>query len=66
MEEEIREYIKVCELQEFEEASKTIEKWLPYIVNSFIDERFSNGFTEELNNKIKVINKKSSIWIQKL
>lgn len=36
-------------------AATTIKNWLPYIVNSFIDERFSNGFTEELNNKIKVI-----------
>ena len=42
-------------LDEFEEASKTINNWLPYIVNSFIDKRFSNGFTEGLNNKIKVI-----------
>lgn len=42
-------------MEEFKEAAKTIENWLPYIVNSFIDERFSNGFTEGLNNKIKVI-----------
>lgn len=57
-EEEIREWIDVCKgsgLKEFEDASKTIENWLPYIVNSFIDKRFSNGFTEGLNNKIKVI-----------
>jgi len=46
---------KDCVLEEFEEASKTINNWLPYIVNSFIDRRFSNGFTEGLNNKIKVI-----------
>jgi len=46
---------KDCVLEEFEEASKTINNWLPYIVNSFIDKRFSNGFTEGLNNKIKVI-----------
>ena len=55
---EIEEWISVCEgcgIEEFEEASKTIKNWLPYIVNSFIDERFSNGFTEGLNNKIKVI-----------
>ena len=26
-----------------------------YIVNSFIDEKYSNGFTEGINNKIKVI-----------
>lgn len=58
VEEEIEEWIKVCKgsgLEEFEEASKTINNWLPYIVNSFIDKRFSNGFTEGLNNKIKVI-----------
>jgi transposase len=57
-EEEIKEWISICKgcgLKELEEASKTIENWLPYIVNSFIDKRFSNGFTEGLNNKIKVI-----------
>lgn len=55
---EIKEWIetvKSYEIEEMIEASKTIENWLPYIVNSFIDERFSNGFTEGLNNKIKVI-----------
>ena len=57
-EQEIKDWIDVCKncgLEEFEEASKTIQNWLPYIVNSFIDKRFSNGFTEGLNNKIKVI-----------
>lgn len=57
-EDEIRDWIDVCRgsgLKEFEDASKTIENWLPYIVNSFIDKRFSNGYTEGLNNKIKVI-----------
>lgn len=44
-----------CGLEEFEMATKMIKNWLPYIVNSFIDKRFSNGFTEGLNNKIKVI-----------
>ena len=43
------------EIEEFIEASNTIENWLDYIANSFIDKRLSNGFTEELNNKIKVI-----------
>lgn len=46
---------KQSKINEFIEASKTIENWLPYIVNSFIDKRFTNGFTEGLNNKIKVI-----------
>lgn len=57
-EEEIKEWIDCCQgcgIKEFEEASKTIKTWLKYIVNSFIDKRFSNGFTEGLNNKIKVI-----------
>lgn len=46
---------KESKIEEFIEASKTIENWLEYIVNSFIDKRFSNGYTEGLNNKIKVI-----------
>lgn len=33
------------------EAANTIENWLDYICNSFIYKRFSNGFTEGLNNK---------------
>ena len=37
------------------EAASTIENWLEYICNSFIDKRFSNGYTEGMNNKIKVI-----------
>ena len=55
---EFREWIETVKnygINEMIDASKTIENWLPYIVNSFIDERFSNGFTEGLNNKIKVI-----------
>ena len=42
-------------IDEFIEAAKTISNWLEYICNSFIDKRFSNGYTEGLNNKIKVI-----------
>ena len=51
-------FIDLCKeskIEEFIEASKTIKNWLPYIVNSFIDKRFSNGYTEGVNNKIKVI-----------
>lgn len=47
-EEELKEWIETVKsynINEMIEASKTIENWLPYIVNSFIDERFSNGFT---------------------
>ena len=49
------ELCKESKISEFIEASKTIENWLPYIVNSFINERYSNGFTEGRNNKIKVV-----------
>ena len=51
-------WINLCKdsnINEFIKASKTVENWLPYIINSFIDKRFTNGFTEGLNNKIKVI-----------
>ena len=47
--------VKKYGIEEMIEAAKTIENWLPYIVNSFIDKRLSNGFTEGINNKIKVI-----------
>ena len=42
-------------IEEMSVAAKTIENWLEYICNSFIDKRFSNGFIDGLNNKIKVI-----------
>ncbi|MBR1413965.1 MAG: transposase, partial [Bacilli bacterium] len=51
-------WIDLCretDVEEFIEASRTIENWLNYIVNSFKDEKYNNGFTEGLNNKIKVI-----------
>lgn len=51
-------WIDLCKnsnIPEMIEASKTIENWLEYIVNSFIDKRYNNGYTEGLNNKIKVI-----------
>ena len=53
------ELSKRSKIEEFIEASKTIENWLPYIVNSFIDKRYTNGFTEGTNNKIKVIKRNS-------
>ena len=55
---QIINWIDLCKeskIEEFIDASKTIENWLEYIVNSFIDEKYSNGFTEGINNKIKVI-----------
>lgn len=57
-EEKIKSWIEMVydySIPEMIAAANTIKNWLPYIVNSFIDERFSNGFTEGLNNKIKVI-----------
>ena len=58
VERQIRAWIELCresKIEEFYDASNTIDNWLEYIVNSFIDKRFSNGFTEGMNNKIKVI-----------
>ena len=55
---QLRDFIDLCresKIEEFIEASNTIENWLEYIVNSFIDKRYTNGFTEGTNNKIKVI-----------
>ena len=45
----------VSNIPEFIEVAGTISRWQEYIVNSFIDKRYSNGFTEGTNNKIKVI-----------
>ena len=58
VERQLNDFIEICNesrIEEFMDAASTIENWLPYIVNSFIDKRLSNGFTEGLNNKIKVI-----------
>ena len=55
---ELESWIDLCIESEFEEfigVSKTINNWLEYICNSYIDRRFTNGYTEGLNNKIKVI-----------
>ena len=55
---ELENWIVLCKesgIKEFIEASDTIENWLEYIVYSFEDKRFSNAYTEGLNNKIKVI-----------
>jgi transposase len=58
VETDLKTWIDLCyesKIEEFENAAMTIDNWLPYIANSFIDKRFSNGYTEGLNNKIKVI-----------
>lgn len=57
-EEQLTCWISKCiasNIAEFIEAAGTIARWKEYIVNSFIDKRYSNGFTEGINNKIKVI-----------
>ena len=51
-------WIELCresKIEELIEVSNTIENWLEYICNSFLDERYSNGYTEGTNNLIKVI-----------
>ena len=44
----------VAELPEFESFLEMLQNWEPYILNAF-DCPYSNGFTEGVNNKIKVI-----------
>lgn len=58
IETQINKWISKCmkkNIIEFIEAAKTISRWKEYILNSFIDERYSNGYTEGINNKKKVI-----------
>ena len=58
VETQINKWISKCiekNIPEFIETAKTISRWKEYILNSFIDERYSNGYTEGTNNKIKVI-----------
>ena len=55
---QINKWISKCiekNIHEFIEATKTISRWKEYILNSYIDERYSNGYTGGTNNKIKVI-----------
>lgn len=42
-------------IQEFIDASNTIENWIDNIIHSFLDNRYLYGYTDGLNNKIKVI-----------
>ena len=58
VEKQITKWISKCierNIPEFVESAGTISRWKEYILNSFIDERYSNGYTEGINNKIKVI-----------
>ena len=55
---ELKKWIYKCResnIPEMIEASNTIENWLDEVANSFIDERYSNGFTEANNNTIDKI-----------
>lgn len=55
---ELKKWIQQCyesNIPEMIEAAKTINNWLDSIVNSFKDERYSNGFTEANNNTIDKI-----------
>lgn len=55
---ELIKWIEKCYesgIEEMIDAAKTINNWLDAIVNSFIDERYSNGFTEANNNTIDKI-----------
>jgi len=55
---ELLNWIDLCresKIEEMMEVSNTIENWLEYICNSFLDKRYSNGYTEGTNNLIKVI-----------
>ena len=58
VDEQLTKWISKCikkNIPEFIEAAGTISRWKEYILNSFIDERYSNGYTEGINNKIKLI-----------
>ncbi len=62
VENQINKWMSKCiekGIPEFIEAAGTIARWKEYILNSFIDKRYSNGFTEGTNNKIKVIKRVS-------
>lgn len=58
IDEQLTKWVSKCimkNIPEFVEAAGTISRWKEYIINSFLDERYSNGYTEGVNNKIKVI-----------
>ena len=51
---EFRLHAYVAALEEFDSCLKMLQNWEPYILNAF-DCPYSNGFTEGVNNKIKVL-----------
>lgn len=44
----------VADFSEFEPLLTVLRNWTPYILNAF-DCKFTNGFTEGCNNKVKVL-----------
>lgn len=50
----LRRQAVVVELKDFENCLTMLRNWEKYILNAF-DGRYSNGFTEGINNSIKVI-----------
>jgi len=63
VEEELRTWITMCHeegIEEFIEASNTINNWMEYICNSFIDRSLTNAFTEGRNNQIKILKRISN------
>jgi len=51
---EFRLHAYLAELPEFQACLTMLQNWEPYILNAF-DCPYSNGFTEGVNNKIKVL-----------
>ena len=49
-----RTHAFVADLHEFSACMTMLKNWEPYILNAF-DCPYSNGFTEGINNKIKVL-----------
>jgi transposase len=47
-------FVEVMNEPEFRTCMKTMLNWQPYILNSF-DCPYTNGYTEGVNNKIKVL-----------
>lgn len=55
---ELKKWIQLCydsKIEEMISSANTINNWIDEIVNSFKDERYSNGFTEANNNTIDKI-----------
>lgn len=55
-------YVEALDEDEFRTCMKTMINWQPYILNSF-DCTYTNGYTEGVNNKIKVL-KRNAYGVQ--